>query len=128
MGLPVEKVRDLIKVAQDPISLETPISEDEESHLGDFIQDKNAMSPSDVIIERSLREETAQLLKMLTPREEKIIRMRFGLEDGEEHTLEEVGQSLDLTRERIRQIETRVLQKLRQSKNIDALHTFLRAS
>ena len=128
MGLPVAKVRDLIKIAQDPISLETPISNDEESHLGDFIQDKKAVSPSEAMIDRSLKDETALLLKTLTPREEKIIRMRFGLEDGEEHTLEEVGQFLELTRERIRQIESKALDKLRHARDVRGLHSFLRTS
>ena len=94
MQLPVSKVRKVLRVAQEPISLETPIGEEEESHLGDFIVDQNGISPSDAVINLNLREQTAQVLKTLTPREEKIIKMRFGLEDGSEHTLEEVGPEL----------------------------------
>jgi RNA polymerase primary sigma factor len=104
MELPVSKVRKVLRVAQEPISLETPIGEEEESHLGDFLVDQAGVSPSDAVINLNLREQTAQVLKTLTPREEKIIKMRFGLEDGSEHTLEEVGQNFAVTRERIRQI------------------------
>ena len=113
LELPVSKVRKVLRVAQEPISLETPIGEEEESHLGDFIVDQNGISPSDAVINLNLREQTAQVLKTLTPREEKIIKMRFGLEDGSEHTLEEVGQNFAVTRERIRQIEAKALRKLR---------------
>jgi RNA polymerase primary sigma factor len=104
MDIPVAKVRKILKIAQEPISLETPIGEEEDSHLGDFIEDKAVVSPSDAVINLSLKEQTSSVLKTLTPREEKVIKMRFGLDDGSEHTLEEVGQSFAVTRERIRQI------------------------
>src|SRR3972149_3979236 len=103
MEIPVFKVRKVMKIAQEPISLETPIGEEEDSHLGDFIEDKAVVSPSDAVITLNLKEQTQSLLKTLTPREEKVIKMRFGLDDGSEHTLEEVGQSFAVTRERIRQ-------------------------
>ena len=123
--LPVSKVRKVLRVAQEPISLETPIGEEEESHLGDFIVDQNGISPSDAVINLNLREQTAQVLKTLTPREEKIIKMRFGLEDGSEHTLEEVGQNFAVTRERIRQIEAKALRKLRHPSRSHRLRAFL---
>ncbi|HEU5409975.1 MAG TPA: RNA polymerase sigma factor RpoD, partial [Candidatus Acidoferrales bacterium] len=113
MDIPVSKVRKILKIAQEPISLETPIGEEEDSHLGDFIEDKAVVSPSDAVINLSLKEQTSSVLKTLTPREEKVIKMRFGLDDGSEHTLEEVGQSFAVTRERIRQIEAKALRKLR---------------
>ena len=113
MGLPVDKVRKTKQVAQQPISLETPIGEEENSHLGDFIEDKAVVSPSDAAISLDLQEQTALLLKTLTPREEMVIKMRFGMADGSEHTLEEVGHSFAVTRERIRQIEANALRKLR---------------
>jgi len=125
MQLPVSKVRKVLRVAQEPISLETPIGEEDESHLGDFIVDQNGISPSDAVINLNLREQTAQVLKTLTPREEKIIKMRFGLEDGSEHTLEEVGQNFAVTRERIRQIEAKALRKLRHPSRSHRLRTFL---
>jgi RNA polymerase primary sigma factor len=125
MQLPVAKVRKVLRVAQEPISLETPIGEEDESHLGDFIVDQNGISPSDAVINLNLREQTAQVLKTLTPREEKIIKMRFGLEDGSEHTLEEVGQNFAVTRERIRQIEAKALRKLRHPSRSHRLRTFL---
>jgi RNA polymerase primary sigma factor len=125
MQLPVSKVRKVLRVAQEPISLETPIGEEEESHLGDFIVDQNGISPSDAVINLNLREQTAQVLKTLTPREEKIIKMRFGLEDGSEHTLEEVGQNFMVTRERIRQIEAKALRKLRHPSRSHRLRAFL---
>ncbi|HYW44769.1 MAG TPA: RNA polymerase sigma factor RpoD [Bryobacteraceae bacterium] len=125
LQLPVSKVRKVLRVAQEPISLETPIGEEEESHLGDFIVDHNGISPSDAVINLNLREQTAQVLKTLTPREEKIIRMRFGLEDGSEHTLEEVGQNFAVTRERIRQIEAKALRKLRHPSRSHRLRAFL---
>jgi RNA polymerase primary sigma factor len=125
LQLPVHKVRKVLRVAQEPISLETPIGEEEESHLGDFIVDQNGISPSDAVINLNLREQTAQVLKTLTPREEKIIKMRFGLEDGSEHTLEEVGQNFAVTRERIRQIEAKALRKLRHPSRSHRLRTFL---
>ena len=107
------KVRKVLKIAQEPISLETPIGEEEDSHLGDFIEDRQAVSPSEAVISVNLKEYTSQVLRTLTPREERVIKMRFGLEDGSEHTLEEVGQSFQVTRERIRQIEAKALRKLR---------------
>ena len=125
LQLPVSKVRKVLRVAQEPISLETPIGEEEESHLGDFIVDQNGISPSDAVINLNLREQTAQVLKTLTPREEKIIKMRFGLEDGIEHTLEEVGQNFAVTRERIRQIEAKALRKLRHPSRSHRLRAFL---
>jgi RNA polymerase primary sigma factor len=123
--LPVHKVRKIMRIAQEPISLETPIGEEEESHLGDFLVDQAGVSPSEAVINLNLREQTAQVLKSLTPREEKIIKMRFGLEDGSEHTLEEVGQSFAVTRERIRQIEAKALRKLRHPSRSHRLRTFL---
>jgi len=125
LQLSVSKVRKVLRVAQEPISLETPIGEEEESHLGDFIVDQNGISPSDAVINLNLREQTAQVLKTLTPREEKIIKMRFGLEDGSEHTLEEVGQNFAVTRERIRQIEAKALRKLRHPSRSHRLRAFL---
>jgi RNA polymerase primary sigma factor len=125
LQLPVSKVRKVLRVAQEPISLETPIGEEEESHLGDFIVDHHGISPSDAVINLNLREQTAQVLKTLTPREEKIIKMRFGLEDGSEHTLEEVGQNFAVTRERIRQIEAKALRKLRHPSRSHRLRAFL---
>jgi RNA polymerase primary sigma factor len=125
LQLPVSKVRKVLRVAQEPISLETPIGEEEESHLGDFIVDHHGISPSDAVINLNLREQTAQVLKTLTPREEKIIKMRFGLEDGSEHTLEEVGQNFAVTRERIRQIEAKALRKLRHPSRSHRLRSFL---
>ncbi|MGD1074251.1 MAG: RNA polymerase sigma factor RpoD, partial [Bryobacteraceae bacterium] len=113
MELPVGKVRKVLRIAQEPISLETPVGEEEESHLGDFLVDRRVVSPSEAVINLNLREQTAEVLKTLSPREEKIIKMRFGLQDGSEHTLEEVGQHFAVTRERIRQIEAKALRKLR---------------
>ncbi len=125
MDIPVAKVRKILKIAQEPISLETPIGEEEDSHLGDFIEDKAVVSPSDAVINLSLKEQTASVLKTLTPREEKVIKMRFGLDDGSEHTLEEVGQSFAVTRERIRQIEAKALRKLRHPSRSRKLRAFL---
>jgi len=127
MEIPVFKVRKVMKIAQEPISLETPIGEEEDSHLGDFIEDKAVVSPSDAVITLNLKEQTAGLLKTLTPREEKVIKMRFGLDDGSEHTLEEVGQSFAVTRERIRQIEAKALRKLRHPSRSRKLKAFLEA-
>jgi RNA polymerase primary sigma factor len=126
MGLSVTKVRELKKIAQEPISLQTPVGVDEESHLGDFIEDKAVVSPSDAVIDTNLREQTASVLKTLTPREEKVIKMRFGLEDGEPHTLEEVGRAIGVTRERTRQIEAEVVRKLRAAPDTHRLRSFLR--
>jgi RNA polymerase primary sigma factor len=125
MELPVSKVRKVLRVAQEPISLETPVGEEEESHLGDFLIDQAGLSPSDAVINLNLREQTAQVLKTLTPREEKIVKMRFGLEDGSEHTLEEVGQNFAVTRERIRQIEAKALRKLRHPSRSHRLRAFI---
>ena len=125
MQLSVEKIRKAIRIAQEPISLETPVGEQEESHLGDFIVDRATVSPSAQMISVSLLEQTDVVLKTLSPREEKIIRLRFGLEDGSEHTLEEVGQDFRVTRERIRQIEVKALRKLRHPARSYRLKTFL---
>ena len=125
LEIPVDKVRKVKKIAQQPISLETPIGEEDSSHLGDFIEDKAVASPSDAAIKLNLEEQTASLLKTLTPREERIIKMRFGLEDGSEHTLEEVGNSFAVTRERIRQIEAKALRKLRHPSRSGRLRAFL---
>ncbi len=128
LDLPVSKVRKVLRVAQEPISLETPVGEEDESHLGDFLVDQAGLSPSDAVINLNLREQTAQVLKTLTPREEKIVKMRFGLEDGSEHTLEEVGQNFAVTRERIRQIEAKALRKLRHPSRSHRLRAFLEDS
>ncbi len=128
MDIPVSKVRKVLKIAQEPISLETPIGEEEDSHLGDFIEDRNVVSPSEAVININLKEQTEAVLKTLTPREEKVIKMRFGLGDGSEHTLEEVGQSFAVTRERIRQIEAKALRKLRHPSRSRKLKAFLEGS
>jgi len=128
LELPVSKVRRVMRVAQEPISLETPVGEEEESHLGDFIVDQRVISPSEAVIRMNLREQTAEVLKTLSPREEKIVKMRFGLQDGGEHTLEEVGQHFAVTRERIRQIEAKALRKLRHPSRSHRLKTFLDAA
>jgi RNA polymerase primary sigma factor len=128
MDIPVSKVRKVLKIAQEPISLETPIGEEEDSHLGDFIEDRNVVSPSEAVININLKEQTEALLKTLTPREEKVIKMRFGLGDGSEHTLEEVGQNFAVTRERIRQIEAKALRKLRHPSRSRKLKAFLEGS
>ncbi|MGB9609468.1 MAG: RNA polymerase sigma factor RpoD [Bryobacteraceae bacterium] len=125
LDMSVAKVRKVLRVAQEPISLETPVGEEEESHLGDFIVDKRMVSPSEAVINLNLREQTAEVLKTLSPREEKIIKMRFGLQDGSEHTLEEVGQAFAVTRERIRQIEAKALRKLRHPSRSHRLRVFL---
>jgi RNA polymerase primary sigma factor len=125
MDIPVAKVRKVLKIAQEPISLETPIGEEEDSHLGDFIEDRAVVSPAEAVINVNLKEQTAQVLRTLTPREEKVIKMRFGLEDGSEHTLEEVGQSFAVTRERIRQIEAKALRKLRHPSRSRKLRAFM---
>ena len=125
MEIPVFKVRKVLKIAQEPISLETPIGEEEDSHLGDFIEDRGVASPAEAVINLNLKEQTDHVLKTLTPREEKVVKMRFGLEDGSEHTLEEVGQSFAVTRERIRQIEAKALRKLRHPSRSRRLRTFM---
>jgi RNA polymerase primary sigma factor len=128
MEIPVVKVRKVLKIAQEPISLETPIGEEEDSHLGDFIEDRGVISPAEAVININLKEQTESVLKTLTPREEKVIKMRFGLDDGSEHTLEEVGQSFAVTRERIRQIEAKALRKLRHPSRSRKLRAFLNAT
>ena len=125
MDIPVTKVRKVLKIAQEPISLETPIGEEEDSHLGDFIEDRQVVSPSEAVISLNLKEQTESVLKSLTPREEKVIKMRFGVGDGSEHTLEEVGQNFAVTRERIRQIEAKALRKLRHPSRSRKLRAFL---
>ncbi len=125
MDIPVSKVRKVLKIAQEPISLETPIGEEEDSHLGDFIPDTNVVSPSEAVINLNLKEQTDSVLKTLTPREERVIKMRFGVGEGSEHTLEEVGQSFAVTRERIRQIEAKALRKLRHPSRSRRLKPFL---
>jgi RNA polymerase primary sigma factor len=125
MDFPVSKVRKILKIAQEPISLETPIGEEEDSHLGDFIEDRGVVSPAEAVININLKEQTDSVLKTLTPREEQVIKMRFGLGDGSEHTLEEVGQRFSVTRERIRQIEAKALRKLRHPSRSRMLMAFL---
>jgi RNA polymerase primary sigma factor len=125
MGIPVMKVRKVFKIAQEPISLETPIGEEEDSHLKDFIEDRSAVSPVDSAIQLDLRSQTQTVLKTLTPREEKVLKLRFGVGDGSEHTLEEVGQNFAVTRERIRQIESKALRKLRHPSRSKVLRVFL---
>jgi RNA polymerase primary sigma factor len=125
MDIPVSKVRKVLKIAQEPISLETPIGEEEDSHLGDFIPDQNVVSPAEAVINLNLKEQTDNVLKTLTPREERVIKMRFGVGEGSEHTLEEVGQSFAVTRERIRQIEAKALRKLRHPSRSRRLKPFL---
>ena len=128
MDIPVTKVRKVLKIAQEPISLETPIGEEEDSHLGDFIEDRQVVSPAEAVISLNLKEQTSSVLKTLTPREEKVIKMRFGVGDGSEHTLEEVGQNFAVTRERIRQIEAKALRKLRHPSRSRKLRAFLEGS
>jgi RNA polymerase primary sigma factor len=125
MDVPVSKVRKVQKIAQEPISLETPIGEEEDSHLGDFIEYRQVVSPADAVINVNLKEQTDYVLKSLTPREERVIKMRFGVGSGSEHTLEEVGQSFAVTRERIRQIEAKALRKLRHPSRSRKLKAFL---
>ena len=125
MELPVEKVRKVLKIAKEPISLETPIGEEEDSHLGDFIEDKSAINPAEAVIDHNLAEQTRKVLATLTPREEKVLRMRFGIGEKSDHTLEEVGQDFDVTRERIRQIEAKALRKLRHPSRSKQLKSFI---
>jgi RNA polymerase primary sigma factor len=125
MELPVEKVRKVLKIAKEPISLETPIGEEEDSHLGDFIEDKTAINPSEAVINLNLSEQTRKVLATLTPREEKVLRMRFGIGEKADHTLEEVGQDFSVTRERIRQIEAKALRKLRHPSRAKHLKSFV---
>ena len=125
MELPIDKVRKVLKIAKEPISLETPIGEEEDSHLGDFIEDKSVISPSDAVISMNLAEQTRRVLATLTPREEKVLRMRFGIGEKSDHTLEEVGQDFEVTRERIRQIEAKALRKLRHPSRSKRLKSFM---
>ncbi|MBR6429812.1 MAG: RNA polymerase sigma factor RpoD [Oscillospiraceae bacterium] len=125
MGMPVEKVRDILKIAQEPVSLETPIGEEEDSHLGDFIPDEDASEPAEAASYTLLKEQLAEVLSTLTPREEKVLRLRFGIEDGRTRTLEEVGKEFNVTRERIRQIEAKALRKLRHPSRSKKLKDFL---
>ena len=125
LGLPVDKVREIMRVAQEPVSLETPIGEEEDSHLGDFIPDEDALAPQDAASMLLLKEQLAAVLKTLTPREAKVLRLRFGLDDGHPRTLEEVGQEFDVTRERIRQIEAKALRKLRHPSRSKRLRDYL---
>ncbi len=125
LGMPLEKVRKVLKIAKEPISLETPIGDEEDSHLGDFIEDKNAVIPLDAAIQANLREATTRVLSSLTPREERVLRMRFGIGMNTDHTLEEVGQQFNVTRERIRQIEAKALRKLKHPSRSRKLRSFL---
>ena len=125
LHMPLEKVRRTLKIAKEPLSLETPIGEEGDSHLGDLIEDKNAILPIDAAIQSNLRETTTRMLASLTPREERIVRMRFGLGMNSDHTLEEVGQRFSVTRERIRQIEAKALRKLRHPSRSRELRSFL---
>jgi RNA polymerase primary sigma factor len=125
MEMPVEKVREIMKISQEPVSLETPIGEEEDSHLGDFIPDEDAQAPADAAAYLLLKEQLEDVLETLTPREEKVLRLRFGLDDGKPRTLEEVGQVFGVTRERIRQIEAKALRKLRHPSRSKKLKDFL---
>jgi len=123
--MPLDKVRKVMKIAKEPISLETPVGDEEDSHLGDFIQDQNAVIPLEAAIHENLREQTTQILASLTPREERVLRMRFGIGMNTDHTLEEVGQQFSVTRERIRQIEAKALRKLKHPSRSRTLKSFL---
>ncbi len=125
MELPAEKVRMVLKIAKDPISLETPVGEEDDSHLSDFIEDKNAVSPQQAVIHSNLAEQTSKVLATLAPREAQVLKMRFGIGERSNHTLEEVGRDFDVTRERIRQIEAKALRKLRHPSRSRVLKTFL---
>jgi RNA polymerase primary sigma factor len=125
LGMPLEKVRKVLKIAKEPLSLETPIGDEEDSHLGDFIEDKNAILPVDAAIQSSLRETTTRVLASVTPREERVLRMRFGIGMNKDHTLEEVGRQFSVTRERIRQIEAKALRKLKNPSRSRILRSFL---
>jgi len=125
LGMPTEKVRKVLQIVKEPLSLETPIGDEEDSHLGDLIEDKNAISPIDAMIQSNLRETTTRVLASLTPREERIVRMRFGLGMNSDHTLEEVGQQFSVTRERIRQIEAKAIRKLKHPNRARVLRSFL---
>jgi RNA polymerase primary sigma factor len=125
MEMPEDKVRKVLKIAKEPISMETPIGDDEDSSLGDFIEDSNVVSPLDSTIQTGLTEATNDMLSSLTPREAKVLRMRFGIDMNTDHTLEEVGKQFDVTRERIRQIEAKALRKLRHPSRSEGLRSFL---
>ena len=125
LDMPVERVREILKISQEPVSLETPIGEEEDSHLGDFIPDDDAPAPADAASHTLLREQLNEVLDTLTPREEKVLRLRFGLEDGRSRTLEEVGKEFNVTRERIRQIEAKALRKLRHPSRSKILKDYL---
>jgi RNA polymerase primary sigma factor len=123
--MPLEKVRKVLKIAKEPVSLETPVGDEEDSHLGDFIKDENAVIPIDAAIQSNLRQTTTKILSSLTPREERVLRMRFGIGMNSDHTLEEVGQQFSVTRERIRQIEAKALRKLKHPTRAKQLKSFL---
>ena len=123
--MPIDKVGEIMKIAQEPVSLETPIGEEEDSHLGDFVEDNDSPAPSDSASYSLLREQLCNILHTLTPREEKVLRLRFGIEDGRTRTLEEVGKEFNVTRERIRQIEAKALRKLRHPSRSKKLKDFL---
>ena len=125
MNMPVERVREILKISQEPVSLETPIGEEEDSHLGDFIKDDNVPVPADAAAFTLLKEQLVDVLGTLTPREEKVLRLRFGLEDGRSRTLEEVGKEFKVTRERIRQIEAKALRKLRHPQRSKKLRDYM---
>jgi RNA polymerase primary sigma factor len=126
MELPVDKVRKILKLAKEPLSLDTPVGDEEDAHLGDFIEDKNVISPADAVISLDLAEQARKVLATLTPREEKVLRMRFGIGESSDHTLEEVGQTFDVTRERIRQIEAKALRKLGHPSRSQRLKAFVK--
>ena len=126
--MPVDKVRKVLKIAKEPISLETPVGEEEDSNLGDFIEDVKVVNPHDAIASINLAEQTRKVLQTLTEREEKVLRMRFGIGEESDHTLEEVGQDFNVTRERIRQIEAKALRKLRHPSRSQKLHNFMDGS
>ena len=128
MEMPEDKVRKVLKIAKEPISMETPIGDDEDSHLGDFIEDNNALSPVESATFEGLKEATQEVLEGLTARESKVLRMRFGIDMNTDHTLEEVGKQFDVTRERIRQIEAKALRKLRHPSRSEQLQSFLDSS
>ena len=125
MGIPEQRVVEIQKISQDPVSLETPIGEEEDSHLGDFIEDEQALAPTDVVASNLLKEQLLEILDTLTPREEKVLRLRYGLDDGKPRTLEEVGKEFNVTRERIRQIEAKALRKLRHPTRSKRLKEFI---
>jgi RNA polymerase primary sigma factor len=125
MEMPEEKIRRILKISKEPISMETPIGDDDDSHLGDFIEDQSTLLPNEAALFSSLRDVTKDILDSLTPREAKVLRMRFGIEMNTDHTLEEVGKQFDVTRERIRQIEAKALRKLRHPTRSEKLRSFL---